>query len=417
MNKNKNINNNEIKNFNIISYSNCIVTNQRNRYISSDTKKNIIKNSLAQKNLHGQKKKRRYQDGCIGLLNIGNTCFLNSVLQNLKNIFILTKYLFEINNFYINGFAQKYFYLLANLINQEHTQFYSPKELYSKLLEKSSIFQSGQQNDSTFAIIIIINLLEKELKDKKKTNINNFQELIYNNNLNTEEKNKLNAFINKILLKKDQKIFEIFYGFNENIIQCKNCKKKNFSFQIFNVLNLPIIKNNNDKIINLEDAINYYQEKQNNKNNCQFNCCINNDIEIQTKIIGLPKILIINFKRVGELSFYNHKIKIDFNLEMGKLIHNKNYSNYNYELIGFINHLGNEYSGHNIAFCKNFFDDHWYQYNDSLIKNVNVYDIPKEAESNGFLFFYKMKGIDITDDEKKYLSNTAEQIRKKNINI
>ena len=267
--------------------------------------------------MHGQKKKRRYQDGCIGLLNIGNTCFLNSVLQNL---FILTKYLFEINNFYINGFAQKYFYLLANLINQEHTQFYSPKELYSKLLEKSSIFQSGQQNDSTFAIIIIINLLEKELKDKKKTNINNFQELIYNNNLNTEEKNKLNAFINKILLKKDQKIFEIFYGFNENIIQCKNCKKKNFSFQIFNVLNLPIIKNNKEKIINLEDAINYYQEKQNNKNNCQFNCCINNDIEIQTKIIGLPKILIINFKRVGELSFYNHKIKIDFNLEMGKLI-------------------------------------------------------------------------------------------------
>ena len=185
-------------------------------------------------------------------------------------------------------------------------------------------------------------------------------------------------------------IFEIFYGFNENIINCKNCKKKNFSFQTFNVLNLPIIK----------------------KNNCQFNCCTNNDIEIQTKIIGLPKILIINFKRVGELSFYNHKLKIDINLEMGKLIYNKNYSNYSYELIGFINHLGNENSGHYIAFCKNFFDNFWYQYNDSLVMNINVYDLPNLAESNGFLFFYKMKGIDITEYEKNYLIEIAEQIRK-----
>lgn len=399
------------------SYSSYNMQNLRSRYTSSDTKKNILKNNLAQKNLNGQKKKRRYQNGCIGLLNLGNTCFLNSALQNLKNVFILTKYLFEIKDFYTNGFAQKYLYLLANLINQENIQFYSPKELYSKLLEKSSIFQSGQQNDSTFAIIIIINLLEKELKDKKIKNANDFQELINNNNLNIEEKRKLYSFLDKILYKKDQKIFEIFYGFNENIIQCKNCKKKNFSFQTFNVLNLPIIKKNNDKIINLEDAINYYQEKQNNKNNCQFNCCINNNIEIQTKIIGLPKILIINFKRVGELSFYNHKIKIDINLEMGKLIYNKNYFNYNYELIGFINHLGNEYSGHNIAFCKNFFDNNWYQYNDSIVKNINVNDIPKEVESNGFLFFYKMKGIDITDDEKKNLINIADQIRKKNINI
>lgn len=34
--------------------------------------------------------------------------------------------------------------------------------------------------------------------------------------------------------------------------------------------------------------------------------------------------------------------------------------------MGFIKHFGDEKSGHNLAYCKNMFDDKWYEYNDSI---------------------------------------------------
>ena len=171
---------------------------------------------------------------------------------------------------------------------------------------------------------------------------------------------------------------------------------------------MPIINKDNEPIKSIEGTINYYQEKKDIQLKCSK--CQNNEMEIETKIIGLPKILIINFKRIGEQNFYNNEVEINMNLKMGELIENKNYDNYKYELIGFIIHLGNELSGHNIAICKNFFDDRWYQYNDSSVIYISNDKVPKLLY-NGFLFFYKWEGIKITEEKKKNLADIACKIR------
>ena len=82
-----------------------------------------------------------------------------------------------------------------------------------------------------------------------------------------------------------------------------------------------------------------------------------------------------------------------------------------YELRGFIKHLGDESSGHNYSFCKNMFDDKWYEYNDS-------YCIPIEGEpilDKIFLLCYVKVGSDIQD--VYYLKKIMDSLDEKKLNI
>ena len=120
----------------------------------------------------------------------------------------------------------------------------------------------------------------------------------------------------------------------------------------------------------------------------------------KTIIISYPKILIINFKRIGEQHFYDHNVEVTSELNINK---------YKYELIGFIKHIGGEKSGHNIAVCKNFFDNKWYEYDDHLVREITTFKYSDKKDKpdtrNGFLFFYKKLGIfdNIETDEDKNL--------------
>ena len=98
----------------------------------------------------------------------------------------------------------------------------------------------------------------------------------------------------------------------------------------------------------------------------------------------MPKILIINLRRVGENTVYYHDIEIPQILET-KFIDKLKFHNKKYELIGFIKHFGNEKNGHNIAFSKNIFDNKWYSFNDEIVKEEK--EFPSTDKS--FLLFYQ----------------------------
>ena len=123
--------------------------------------------------------------------------------------------------------------------------------------------------------------------------------------------------------------------------------------------------------------------------------------------ISLPKVLIINFKRIGEGNYYNHNVEILEELKIRNLVDNEFYE---YTLIGFIKHYGDGYSGHNFAICKNFFDNKWYEYNDSKVSDIwNTFNIRENKidYSGSFMFFYIKKNFNINENEKKLIINLA----------
>ena len=402
-----------IKNGNINSNNSPIKKEESNVKIKQRNVSQFSKNPSIY-NLPKIEKKEKYINGTIGLINIGNSCYFNSAIQNLKNVYPLTLYLLKnYLKFDKNGFAFKYCELIANLINQDTYQYFEPRDFLLKLCDIAPLFRFGQQNDSNFCILYVLNLLEKETR----TYINEkpFKKIeIINNEFCEKEKKKFSLLMKKFYEKRNSYIIDIFYGFQEDIYKCNSCDYVNYNFQGFSVLNIPIINKNKSPIHSLTEAIDYYQEEQKHYNEEGFSCpsCDKNVISTQSLIISFPNFFIINFKRIGEDSFYNHNVSIPMEFERKNLV---NGDDNEYELIGFIKHYGNENSGHNIVICKNFFDSLWYVFNDSRVKHLNNSEHIKEKEidiSNGFLFFYKKKNYVITEEEKNKIITISKELRK-----
>lgn len=353
-------------------------------------------------------------NGIIGLVNLGLSCYFNSAIQTLKNVFPLTLYLLKnYRKFNKSEFRFTYNYckLIGNLINQKTVGYFTPIDFFNCLQELTPNIQIGEQNDSSICVMYILKHLEREIKKPGEPNPDIIE------SLNEEDKEKFKCYINKLYYNKNSYILDYFYGFQQDIYECrnKNCKyKNNNSFQGFTVLNLPIVTCENNHIINLESletAIKHYQLGRLHKEEEGFDCsrCKKRDIMTKSIIISYPKILIINFKRIGEQFFYNHKVEVPSELTIDK---------YKYELIGFIKHIGGAKSGHNIAICKNFFDYKWYEYDDhevKEIKHINYKDKNDKPDTkNGFLFFYKNSGIFAnieTKDEKNFIIQASLDLR------
>ena len=374
----------------------------------------VINRSMKNNNnvLQKEEKVEKYSSGAIGLINIGNTCYFNAAIQNLKNVFLLTLYLLKNHNKDKEGFTYKYCELISNLINQDTYQWYEPRNFFLKLNSMTNRFVFGKQNDSNFLILYILTFLEKE--NKVFIGEKPFKKIqISSNFFSQQEKQSFSAFMDNFYEKKNSCINDIFYGFQEDIYKCNICLNATFNYQGFNVLNIPIMKRNKIPIYSLIEAINYYQEKQYHENEKGFICnkCLGNNISTQSRIISCPKTFIINFKRIGENNFYGHNLDIPFDFKLTNLVDGMVYEN---TLIGFIKYYGSGNYGHNIAICKNFFDSIWYEYDDSKVTSIhnssnmigNVIDT-----SGGFLFFYSRKDIFINDNDINLIKNLSRILR------
>lgn len=190
--------------------------------------------------------------GICGTRNLGNSCYINSVLTSLINCQELVYY-------FLNGDYKKDISIMDpkileefnKLINQywvQPTEIVIPEDFKDFMSEKYPQFNGFRQQDANEFLISTLNMLNESLK-ADNININN--ELILAQANESDEKNSQN-FWNSYLKLNDSVITDLFCGQLKQTIICPECQKTKIKFECFNILNLPIPKNEKKYIYNFQ---------------------------------------------------------------------------------------------------------------------------------------------------------------------
>ena len=188
--------------------------------------------------------------GLTGLKNLGNSAYMNSIIQCLSNtpelMFYYVSGLYKkdlkITETKKKGFvqgklSQEFSSLLAKMwIDNKKTA--NPQEVKYAICDILSSYNSNNQQDSSELLINFLNLLHNEINKEKSKGSGHFYEPPKKENesdISASQRfwNLFRNFNNSIII-------DLFYGQLKNTTRCLSCAHIETSFEIFNLLPIEI---------------------------------------------------------------------------------------------------------------------------------------------------------------------------------
>ena len=325
-----------------------------------------------------------------GLLNLGNTCYMNSILQCISHLnFLDTDNDILIKEFsLINGknnfeLLESLFKLNKSLKNKNNNGYVNPKNFYNmfsnKVDDSEYYFENFEQQDAAEFITILFDLLHKCLEHKISFEITGD----IKNNYDQIAVDSINYW-KKFFEKGYSCIIKQTYSQLLSVTNCPNCDYNTNNHDPIQYISLPI-KENNTSIYNL---LNNYTKIEKLDDNNKWKCDKCNNIVNPNKRImywKLSDILII------QLKLYNNKLnKVNYKFDYPEILDMNNYcvnyynDNLKYQLYGICIQGGGLNFGHYYAICKSGED--WFRYNDESVNQVRKEDAFNKIP---YCLFYK----------------------------
>lgn len=319
------------------------------------------------------------------LLNLGNTCYINSVIQILRHTTYFNDYLNEKNN------------VIANL-NNEITEWNSLRKLLWKenglispkrwihIIKLSNkmkdIINNYNQQDVSEYLINLLDIFHDCLKRPVKMNIQG-------NIMNFNDKLAFKCYneYKKLYENNFSEIINLFYGMEiKKIEHLTKHTLLSVKVEHFSILNLSIPHNiDNPSLI---DCFNEYCKSEiltgdnmwyNEKNDRK------EEVNIKTGFFKLPDVLIICIKQYTPKKKLISCPLIDLDLTDYTIANTEKYI---YDLYAVCNHIGNLDYGHYVSIIN--YDNKWYKFDDSNVQKVANSSV---ISSNAYCLFYKKKRL------------------------
>ena len=275
----------------------------------------------------------------IGFYNIGNTCFMNSVLQiflnikEIKDIFLpknseekrkLLSFILNTENPEINKVVENSGYLVTELMNllklkwKGNQRTLNPRKFKEICGEYNPIFKTSEQQDAHDFYTFVIDKLHEE------TNINYDSENIYKDLTNSEtidttELDLANECWANNIRKNASYFYALFMGQLKSTLVCSECNTEKIKFEAFSALELPIPEGKNIIIEIIFFRIPYPLRKEFSNQNNETN--INEDgVDIRKKltrnVTSKTNISEISFDKNEKAEVINNNLNLNIPLKL-----------------------------------------------------------------------------------------------------
>lgn len=330
-----------------------------------------------------------------GIVNLGNTCFLNSAIHALiplyKDYFVSGKFMSKLCKY--NKFIENLNHLILSIENDtkewlpKHTQIIIKNfiKLMSGINEFNN-FKRFRQADSYDFLLQLLDVLSMGLVYKIKVDIKiNVDDKKLS--IKDRERLKFYEFIKKSL-HETSVISERIRGYYKTSLYCnfKDCKNKYDKFEEYFSLALPIDKSDN-LLGCIKDYITPLQLDENNKWRCN-KCNRKSKATKKMSILNTSDYIIICYKRYSTVKNRviknNKEVKTPFIIDISDYVEDNNKGKNKYSLCSIVYHTGNIRGGHyyNIRKVK----DKWFVFNDSSVNEIRQNNIPMK---NIYYMVYK----------------------------
>ncbi|KAI7872098.1 hypothetical protein BDF14DRAFT_1756361 [Spinellus fusiger] len=348
-------------------------------------------------------------NGTVGLKNLGNTCFMNSIIQCLMGTPPFVRY-FTSGSFkqHINKknklgtggvLAESFADLLGVMWNGSYTSV-SPAPFRRELIKFAPQFSGTEQHDSQEFLNFLLDGIHEDVNmvtERRPATPENAADEEAFEKLKDWEASSI-AW-NKYLSRNSSVVVSLFQGQMRSRLKCMTCNKTSTTYNSFMSLSLPIpAKRSGPSSVSLLQCLDYFVKEEILEKEDAWFCPRCKALRRATKSLTLsrlPDVLLIHLKRFSFDGPFKDKLETIVKypikgLDLSGYIPNslinpsENRPLLTYDLYGISNHYGSLTGGHYTACVRDGYRDQWHYFDDTRFSVCGEDKVNSRAAYNLF---------------------------------
>ena len=310
-----------------------------------------------------------------GMVNLGNTCYLNSVCQclaqtMLARYFRSDEYISSIVNRYEGGgrIANTFSYVVRELTADGVLLPVSPSPLKMSVGRAFDTFSNTSQQDANEFLRCLLDGIHEDLNENSGAKL---APVDIENTKGSDTEIAQRYFSD--YTKRNRSIIVSLFAFQErSALECPRCNRCTRSFAVAMGIEVPIPLLN--RAVSIEDCIAQYCSQEILDENSLYQCsgCKTGvRASKQMSFYSLPEVLVISIKRFRAYGNFSDKISTPVafqqHLDLTPFTCCPGQQT-QFKLVGVVNHQGNIHGGHYTADSCGIIDQQWYSFSDEAYR-------------------------------------------------